>query len=127
MFIVAMFLISGGYTLLYWGLVNAKYWEPAKSPLIGADGKTYTYPSSSLSHGTSAVDMSLLTGVKTTLPDNTQSLYPDTVFVNHHPVPFPYYPTTSTGTARPIDAPTTPTTPTTPKAPGGNPNPIVSV
>jgi hypothetical protein len=104
MFIVAMLLISGGYSLAYWGIDNIVAWISA-----GDRGE----PSSSLSDGTSAVELPILFGLPYhATPDKR-------VRPENHPVPFPYFPTKVTGEVRPIDN-TSPMSPT-PATPNNNP------
>lgn len=104
MFILAMLLISGGYTILYWGIDNLVAW-------VGADSKESQFGPgiSSLSGGTLAMEMSILAGVS----KQPGSITPGGAF---HDVPFPYHPTKTSGQSRPID--------TTPAQPGANPNPV---
>lgn len=119
MFIVAMLLISGGYAIGYWGINNIISWEAVGDirDIFGIPGEPST--TSSLSHGTPAVEMSILLGVKKDAPLSVPN---NRVMVNRHEPPFPYYPVTRTGNIRPVGNPTTPAPPTTP-----NRNPIVQV
>lgn len=105
MFIVAMFLIAGGYTLAYWGIDNIVAWKSAGEMDL---------PSSSLSDGTAAVELPVLFGLPYTATVD-KNVRPET-----HPVPFPYYPTKASGQARPIGN----QTPTLPVPANPNPNPI---
>lgn len=109
MFIIGMALVSLGYAMFYWGLDNALSWTSSQKTQTGA---------SSLSNGTAAVEFPILLALPYTEKDSK------TVLLGLHEVPFPYHPTTSQGSARPVSTPPSGGTPATTPT---NQNPIRQV